>query len=1215
MALIDYLVGGEKLDAAKMNTLFAEADRKISLALDGKSMVFWTKYSPDISPYAFQYFAPFFSQRENRFFFYEGDHFFIPRIFQSYLFPEGGAEPGFWNYDQQPFTDAAAATAQSTASGRAPYVDHARKIVVLADVDQSYFDLIGRPNTSSGGNPKGLFFVNSLAICTKMVTNPETEVEEPYRILTEHDIGGQPGRYILERPLDYEVAELIYEGTGFETVEFPAVTYNKHRCYRIHNLNDYEMEFKFMDDEDAELFSLTIPARGSKCVRRDTPTTGYELGYNHFFKVKTGDPMAYSGFIRDPSAGDYQINEYRDEPNNVVNPAIIQKWIVSMARQSGVAGETGTERPMGCGAKVVLDETLFWDASTIYCNPDYPPATTPENKDWKKKLFPALPGKTWFKPIADETKIGDLLYHTGKLMYFGAPTEAYPDGDFYNKVNLNFNGFDTIVADFAAAGFAVTETGLALDDGTWTGGYTLIKSPDDEPQDRHLISVSTNLLVRTGGVASPVGFDPGLTIYPIFPTNPVSHFTTSDQVQQLTNFGGFRYNLLNYDQDGHNITAFVYDEDDSTTEQADTKYWVRATGLLKPIPLTTTVEDIKNVSLFVYRSLVAVDDIGDFTKDQIEHTNALRGDGLRLTGFGLILSYTKTITLESPLTAFWSDYSVHGFLECGGENMVEKTSLALDAMFGPSSKTNSWPEYLLAHEEQYRNLLQTPRSERMYCRPVFRSKSAASVFYPADVVPITVEQSPWIRSYQDSGEDSKVKPFNVGKSSGFAMLGASNVVEDIVAEVFNGAHYELQPGDDVHPRRIVEIIFGTRDDVRLPIIRRTPITIEHYNNLASLVNAIVRYRPLHFFDFFYDLTPPDSYTGFLQGWRPKEQWPDDCFTSGVLKAKFSELGIEASGYDDLPSIYRDFYVATRDYVHACAIDMGYTSGDPADAFTQLFLSKYGLFFQPPFTNLDDTPYGTEPVYPWITIADMQDAAERSGFKFYWQRATVPANFTFGFGTTGSLLGTFPIEGVLSGEVEIHNYFAFEHDTNEHASAGLWVKDVGANPKVKPEYDPFGQWDGGGLADNNPRHWFGGDVWAFSFCYDWPGSELAPPFTPFYNTAIQLKKYLPTQPSFDNDYWVTVLFTVYADHSDGAAIGTPLATVEPGSGRTITQYYGHDAPSDPIYFYESGDAAPPTVIPADDGGVQVRVLDVGENVITAINPKESIQFFMENMSTP
>lgn len=250
------------------------------------------------------------------------------------------------------------------------------------------------------------------------------------------------------------LAEIIIEGTN--AVAFNAA-WDKYNCFRLHNLNAYPAIVTFATGGTP--FVVNLPAYACATIRRDDVATNYRAGYVYFFKAEAGDPRFY-WFWRNISDG-RAVDSMA--ANNLSNPAIIYDWIKYFLR------EVDTVNPnTGIGT---VYANLIEDAS-VQCD--------------QKNFYASQFGD----PSNNATIFGDLLHHKGNFLLVRVSktqTDAVTGYKFINAVEtVAFNGYATIVADFAAHQLSVAENG--------SGDYVI--SSTDSANTVYLIPISTNLFKR-----------------------------------------------------------------------------------------------------------------------------------------------------------------------------------------------------------------------------------------------------------------------------------------------------------------------------------------------------------------------------------------------------------------------------------------------------------------------------------------------------------------------------------------------------------------------------------------------------------------------------------------------------------------------------------------------------------------------------------------------
>jgi hypothetical protein len=232
-----------------------------------------------------------------------------------------------------------------------------------------------------------------------------------------------------ERKYNYAVAELLYEGAGNESITWPA-RWDKYSCFRIHNLNSYEMAWQ----PEGSDFSVTIPAWECRSVRR-TGTT-WDATYRYFWQFQSGDPRVlthmWSHGVLDFRGGLYRFQA----ANPITNAEVFLRWVDEF--KQGI----GTEQ-----------------AGKFYCDPG-------EVRDIGELYA------SYFPDATDTAQIfGNFFHHKGALT-------------LGENTNVQFRGYETIIDDFALSGLLVEEAGNALAISSPDGPLTL------EAKSTNLLSMS-----------------------------------------------------------------------------------------------------------------------------------------------------------------------------------------------------------------------------------------------------------------------------------------------------------------------------------------------------------------------------------------------------------------------------------------------------------------------------------------------------------------------------------------------------------------------------------------------------------------------------------------------------------------------------------------------------------------------------------------------------
>ena len=250
-----------------------------------------------------------------------------------------------------------------------------------------------------------------------------------------------------EKKFKYAVAEIIIEGVTSVTIE---AAWDKFACFRLHNLSAQLVTVNFLPAN----YSVTLGKFECTTVRRTTPATGYRRGFNYFFRFEPGDPRAYQFLPNNNSGtiGDDGRVANAMQANNLMNVAVLFAWVNYFTR------ETGT----GVYAGFRADPAEQCDIYPFY-----------------KHLFG--------DPSQPTTLLGDLLHHRGEIILVRR-SKTKVDGltgfPWTTVEKFQFNGYATIMADFAAHGLSVSPNGT---------GNLQIENSDQENSDVYLVPTGTNL--------------------------------------------------------------------------------------------------------------------------------------------------------------------------------------------------------------------------------------------------------------------------------------------------------------------------------------------------------------------------------------------------------------------------------------------------------------------------------------------------------------------------------------------------------------------------------------------------------------------------------------------------------------------------------------------------------------------------------------------------
>lgn len=317
MALIPYISGGETPTASLMNSIFEEADRKLSLALSDHSIFFWPGW-PGGSGFT-RFVGPMF-------FFINGAPSVYNHIWRDDYLAYGTGN----NYNHDIFTAAVASC--PFVPGYEDSVINAR---ILDEVSSATGPLIAALNNQE-------FQTTPFSRCLGALK------KDGFNLFT-----NAPFMFC---PIRWAQAELVFEG---HTSYVIPKEWNRFNFFRIHNLSADSMTVSFEGQPDyGDGHSIEIPGYGSKCVRR-TMKVGSEGawswmdGWNHFHKFREGDPRFWTHHFPNSFAVPPSSTAYTN--NNVTNPGRIFDLFHRMS----------VTHPLGSGL-MVFDERKFWDANTHF---------------------------------------------------------------------------------------------------------------------------------------------------------------------------------------------------------------------------------------------------------------------------------------------------------------------------------------------------------------------------------------------------------------------------------------------------------------------------------------------------------------------------------------------------------------------------------------------------------------------------------------------------------------------------------------------------------------------------------------------------------------------------------------------------------------------------------------------------------------------------------
>ena len=412
MASLSYLTGGEQATAARLNLIFAELDRKLSLALQGRSPIVASNAALPV-------------QLLGKVFTFTAGVTPYSRLLPG-IIDDGGTDFSSGlpvllasmvrAYDHSVFTTAAAsATITSTDDG-------------LRIAKCSLAGLATNPHW---------LFDDSLSVHKRDISGKSYFLCDSRPYYFRNDSQTQPNGAEPERYHDWALAEIVLE--GITQLNIPD-SWDKYRLFRLHNLNYIPATVTFA----GTAYSVTLPPFGCATVRRDRYVTdaavtfsNYRAGLTYFFLTEGGDPRFFRclptlrGFemgnvveflgYPDASRPGIPINNSLIA-SNLTNPAILFDWV------NWLAGDR-----TNLHAWIERDPTILSDCY---------PSNVADFAD----------------PSSATSLLGDLLHHKGDLITASTVAGATAFG------RASFTGYASIAEDMAKSGITVAESGgnLAL---------------------------------------------------------------------------------------------------------------------------------------------------------------------------------------------------------------------------------------------------------------------------------------------------------------------------------------------------------------------------------------------------------------------------------------------------------------------------------------------------------------------------------------------------------------------------------------------------------------------------------------------------------------------------------------------------------------------------------------------------------------------------------
>jgi len=999
---VNYLIPGQSPKARYMNDLFEAFDAKLAKLLNNSSPFYLFNRG------AVNGVLPSFTNIDTTAHLFFGPRFYILGPDYSTSSSAGAASmlhqimnagtPQIWAYDHDIFTDWVATAPLDTS--RLHDQDDDRKLIRLQQATGTEYALMGR---NSDPWNKVAFLDYSLGICRRDVSG------EPYQVIettTEYDTLTQAKVDCVD---PWICAEVVFDGQDDFAIDWPA-TYDKHLFYRFHNLNVSEITISFIGTDDLVKHTLVIPARQCRCVRREGVDGPYLNGGKYFQRFQPDDPRSYRmlGKIRNLVSSVGPWDEYA--ANNVVNPWIISAYVQLLHRLWQNKGYDTDSLLIDTIPAFYIDPELFWRAEEHFC------ATQPVPSANRQPWVVDLTDLSLFGPLADTTKLGDLLYHTGRLELVATTGSG--------RVNIPFIGIDDFITN--ASGWGITVS--------YDGSNQLVLNATG----KDLVTVSTNLLLANSG--APVRTITDLTIPNV------------SALAKATAFEGVTFNT-SYTYYGHDANGALT----TTTTETLTQDKLQAKA------------PTSNTALVIHDDTVADTEALTWLGASSEPETAYDAH-VRFTGFGPILNWRTSVSHTSflhnyPIISRRSNTDlslaagalVHSFTGCvhlgglmGWPSWYRGTQRSTYIGTGSGGTLGEAGDGL-GYDFQT-GLFYSARTER-YCAPreflmeVGSVPVVAKMFYDL-MAPL---QEPNFYPYTQGIEFAEDNIGPTVKDMGelielphIAFLGRPSAPE---SNIFLGLGVWVDASTITHDRpgwspttfdlsgsnnatwwsanrtRLltptsaeIDGYYRTMGNIWRSIYQYfVPIALEHYNNLASLVNSIREVRPISF-EWFYggeNQHIADTGGGVVRGIygttiRPKDAYRCWLTTGASLHTLFTNLGVTIHDINELPVDYDLMFDEPRKRIRAkfnytyvfdvvTEDSVTYETDTPAGTIFDQFKSEI-------FSGYSGSAY-TE--FYWVTDADVRACAAGLGLASLRVQLVEPVKFAIAeIDVASKLAGSF-----------------------------------------------------------------------------------------------------------------------------------------------------------------------------------------------------------------
>lgn len=706
----------------------------------------------------------------------------------------------------------------------------------------------------------------------------------------------------------YASVELIFDGEGYDVLEFSKQDLERYSFFRIHNLNNYAMVVRFMDG-DVIVHEVGIDARSCRCVRRTSPTTGYLNGFKYFHKFRSGDPRFYK--LDDP------ISPVSGQPvatyggNNIVNPWVVH-YIFSRLQLQWQGGVNQAPVAPGLGGRpsFFCDVNQFWDASAIYTQ-NYPVDLADKQAPW---ITPSPTGR-YFASMDTSSKIGDIIYHQGYVEMVSSTTyhatiEIVLTEEFalpywlgyenLSNITVSHNGTELVQDLQYQMGRWESEIEVEIGQqvmapGNFTFGpsanYNAIKILDQSVlQEGDILVIEFDHIPPEGRSTFVFrGFDDLLeraaTVGLNLGTGLQGQMTLQADQTQLVSISSNLVSAI-FGRPVADISTAIsipnlgsstaaYAVEPIQSENSDTFFTFNESGTLTGDKTVVVEEEVGQtnpddgapvpVHNTTAEEILLLNWMGDpgLAGTAQETTICTFDRNIRFTGFGPVLTFTKSVSLGTIIDG--------GILSAASLCGVTPTAITFQDCTHLGSN-GDWPKWY-----QGDGAFNSCRTERLYGERVWKVFSdfvpeEAVMFYPTGVAELGEPNFlPYIDYVQFKVPvigDTVGSLVNTKKKAGIAYLSATGPFQNDVLRglsawwtravvsnwrpVWGITTWDLSTPGSWWQENKARLLANTPGEIdgnyggRQLYFPYLPLLADHYNNLASIVNSIVAVYPLNF---------------------------------------------------------------------------------------------------------------------------------------------------------------------------------------------------------------------------------------------------------------------------------------------------------------------------------------------------------------------------------